>query len=276
MNMLRGVTSLRKNSNSLIYWFSNSQSAYVMSMFLGGGIRGMRTQSENSWANWVEGKKKSKQTLEIIRIQKRDAIKPKLKRKGKASWRQQPLHGILKNRWETEQKGWWKGSPHRGKSAQYLLSTASTYLGLDWAWRTRKEEVRRLQMWLQGKSLRALGTIHEEFIWNCSFFFKDTANLWFRMITLVRVWNIYKRNKTWKQEDQLRSICKKMTVKSKWKWETDLRNRAVSNRIWWCEDKADEPRKNLSFPAWVTDWMVILTPSRLRIFKKKIASDMMF
>ena len=61
MNMLRGVTSLQKNSNSLIYWFSNSQSAYMMSMFLGGRIRGMRTQSENSWAKWMEEEKK-KQT----------------------------------------------------------------------------------------------------------------------------------------------------------------------------------------------------------------------
>ena len=49
-------------------------------------------------------KKTSKQISEIIRIQKRDAIKPKLKRTGKASWRQQPLHGILKNRWEIGQK----------------------------------------------------------------------------------------------------------------------------------------------------------------------------
>ena len=85
-------------------------------------------------------------------------------------------------------------------------------------------------------------------------------------------WNICKRNKNWKQ-DQLRSIFKETKVKSKWKWETDLRNKSCKQRIWWCEDKADESRKNLSFPAWVTDWMAILTPSRLRILKKK-NSDM--
>ena len=43
----------------------------------------------------------------------------------------------------------------------------------------------------------------------------DTANLWFRKIILVMVWSIYKRNKNWKQEDQLRSIFKEMKVKSK-------------------------------------------------------------
>ena len=173
-------------------------------------------------------------------------------------------------------EGVMEGCPHRGKSTQYLLSTASPYLGLDWAWRTKEREVARYRC---GYRVNHWGPwvpfVKSLFKTEASFGrVSDTANLWFRKITLVMVWSIYKRNKNWKQEDQLRSIFKR------WKWKVNENGRqiwgirAVSNRTWWCEDKADESRKNLSFPAWVTDRTVILTPSRLRILKK--VSDMMF
>jgi len=225
MNMLRGVTSLQKNSNSLIYWFSNSQSAYMMSMFLGGRIRGMRTQSENSWAKWMEEEKKKQTDIGNNKNTKERCHQTQTEEKRESFLEAATRAWNFKKQLGGRTEGVMEGCPHRGKSTQYLLSTASPYLGLDWAWRTRKREVARNRC---GYRVNHWGpwvpSVKSLFKTEASFGrVSDTANLWFRKIILVMVWSIYKRNKNWKQEDQLRSIFKEMKVKSKWKWETDLR-----------------------------------------------------
>lgn len=45
-----GVTGLKMNSNSVIYGFNNTWSAYRNDVLLGGRIREMKTQAGNSQA----------------------------------------------------------------------------------------------------------------------------------------------------------------------------------------------------------------------------------